>query len=70
MNLLPRLIERSLGRALDRQEFLLHYQPKVNLEGPHALLHILLQRYRSRPHKKASVGRRPVTPIERLIKPP
>ncbi len=25
-------LERSLGRALDRQEFLLHYQPKVDLE--------------------------------------
>jgi diguanylate cyclase (GGDEF)-like protein len=26
-------LERSLGRALDRQEFLLHYQPKVDLES-------------------------------------
>jgi len=26
------IFERSLGRALDRREFLLHYQPKVDLE--------------------------------------
>ena len=32
-NLERQFLGRSLGRALDRQEFLLHYQPKVDIKG-------------------------------------
>jgi len=38
--------------------------------GPHALLSSLLQRRRSRLHIEASICRRLLTPVERLMKPP